>query len=209
MSPLDSPIFAASSSATAAFGLAGSLIGGLIAGTVSLLVARHAREAAERSWMRDSRREIYDRFLTRAQKLLIACEAPERLPEGIGGGKDGEAAEAVRQAHLDFFEVYGVVQTVAERPVVDAARVYGYRLLELAGTARGGRGLTETPSQTTPLQPAQFERVAQLVRFARHDTIDAMRAELGLTGSASPPKGFNPFAGTDLENEFKNRPAER
>ena len=62
------------------------------------------------------------------------------------------------------------MQTVAERPVVDAARVYAYRLLEMA---RGG------------LDPADFERVAQLVRSARHDKIDAMRAELGLTGSAS------------------------
>src|SRR4051812_49826729 len=125
MSPLDSPIFAASSSATAAFGLAGSLIGGLIAGTVSLLVARHAREAAERSWMRDSRREIYDRFLTRAQKLLIACEAPERLPEGIGGGKDGEAAEGGPHAHPHFFQVFRVVHNAAQRPVVDAARPDG------------------------------------------------------------------------------------
>ena len=188
MAPLD-PTMAASAYVAAAFGLAGSLIGGMIAGTVSLRVARQAREAAERSWMRDSRREIYDRFLSNAQKLLIACEGSPALREAIGSAEDD-----LRQAHLNFFEVYGVVQTVAERPVVDAARVYAYRLLELA---RGG------------LEPAQFERVAQLVRFARHDTIDAMRAELGLTGSASPPKGFNAFAGTDLENEFEHRPAER
>ena len=188
MAPLE-PIVAASAYVAAAFGLAGSLIGGLIAGTVSLRVARQAREAAERSWMRDSRREIYDPFLTNAQKLLIACEGSASLSESIGAVEDD-----FRQAYLNFFEVYGVVQTVAERPVVDAARVYAYRLLELA---RGG------------LEPARFERVAQLVRFARHETIDAMRTELGLTGSASPPKGFNPFAGTDLENEFARRPAER
>jgi hypothetical protein len=30
------------------------LIGGVIAGTVSLRVARHARAAAERAWVRDS-----------------------------------------------------------------------------------------------------------------------------------------------------------
>lgn len=188
MVPLD-PIVAASAYVAAAFGLAGSLIGGLIAGTVSLRVARQARDAAERSWMRDSRREIYDRFLTTAQQLLIACEGSTSLRESIGAAED-----QLRRSYLSFFEVYGVVQTVAERPVVDAARVYGYRLLELS---RGD------------LEPAQVERVAQLVRFARHETIDAMRAELGLTGSAKPPKGFNAFAGTDLENEFEHRPAER
>ena len=188
MAPLV-PIMAANGYVAAAFGLAGTLVGGLIAGTISLRVAKQAREASERSWMRDSRREIYDRFLTNAQKLLIACEGSASLRESIGVVED-----EFRPAYLNFFEVYGVVQTVAERPVVDAARVYAYRLLELA---RGG------------LEPAQFERVAQLVRFARHDTIDAMRAELGLTGSASPPKGFNAFAGTDLENEFEHRPAER
>jgi hypothetical protein len=44
-------VLAAISSAyvAAGFGLAGSLIGGLIAGTVSLRVARQAREAAESS----------------------------------------------------------------------------------------------------------------------------------------------------------------
>jgi hypothetical protein len=161
---------------TAAFGIAGSLIGGAIAGAVSLMVARQAREAAERSWMRDSRREIYDRFLTNVQKLLIAWEAVS------GGDQDREVAE---QAHVDFFEVYGVVQTVAERPVVDAARVYAYRLLALSQPGR------------------DRARVAQLVRLARHDAIDAMRAELGLAGSARPPEDFDPFRGTDLERSAR------
>jgi gas vesicle protein len=111
---------------TAAFGLAGALIGGLIAGTASLLVARQAREAAEKAWIRDSRREIYDRFLTNAQKLLIACEATKN---GYGNEEAEETEAALEAAHIDFFEVYVVVQTVAERPVVDAARVYAYRLL--------------------------------------------------------------------------------
>jgi hypothetical protein len=196
MMPFDSSLMAVSAWVTAAFGLAGSLIGGAIAGTVSLLVARQAREAAERSWMRDSRREIYDRFLTNAQRLLIACEGSESLGESLGTHDAEHDRQALEQAHLNFFEVYGVVQTVAERPVVDAARVYGYRLLELAGSTR-------------QVDPAKFERVAQLVRFARHDTIDAMRTELGLSGSAQPPKDFNPFRGTDLEDQYKARPAER
>ncbi len=178
---------AASPYVAAAFGLAGSLIGGAIAGTVSLRVARHARDAAESSWMRDSRREIYDRFLTTAQKLLIACET-RRTEETA----EEDAKAAVEQAHLDFFEVYGVVQTVAQRPVVDAARVYGYRLLELKdGLESRGR-----------LGPGHFDRVAQLVRLARHDTIDAMRGELGLAGTARPPDGFDPFQGTELEGRY-------
>jgi hypothetical protein len=36
-----------------------------------------------------------------------------------------------------------------------------------------------------------------------------MRSELGLAGSARPPKGFNPFGGTDLEDLYTARPAER
>lgn len=179
----------------AAFGLAGSLIGGAIAGTVSLRVARQARDAAESSWMRDTRREIYGRFLTTAQQLLIACEA-RRIAERVEATKHaGEAKAAVERAHLDFFEVYGVVQTIAQRPVVDAARVYGYRLLELE-EGLDARGL---------LGPGHADRVAQLVRLARHDTIDAMRTELGLAGSARAPDGFDPFQGTDLEGRYSVR----
>jgi hypothetical protein len=70
-----SPIAAGSSITTAVFGLVGVLIGAFIAGAVSLWVAKQAREAAERAWIRDNRREIYDRFLTCAQTLLITCEA--------------------------------------------------------------------------------------------------------------------------------------
>jgi hypothetical protein len=35
--------------------------------------------------------------------------------------------------------------------------------------------------------------------------IDAMRADLGLEGSARPPEGFNAFAGTELEAEYAGR----
>jgi hypothetical protein len=191
------PVADVSPYVTAAFGLAGSLVGGAIAGTVSLLVARQARDAAEQNWVRDNRREIYDRFLTSAQKLLIASEASK----SHGGSVGAEDEEAVEKAHTDFFEVYGVVQTVADRPVVDAARIYAYRLLELAGSQRR--------DFRPGLQNTNFERVAQLVRFARHDAIDAMRTELGLAGSAQPPRDFNPFRGTDLEDEYAVRPAER
>ena len=170
----------------AGFGLAGSLIGGLIAGTVSLRVARQAREAAESSWIRDSRRDIFDRLLTEGQRLLIACEAASRSPE---------ARAAVEDAHRAFFEVYGVVQTVSERPVVDTSRAYGYRLLELklALDSSGYLGMEH------------FGQMAQLVRRARHDTIDAMRVELGLTDSAKPPEGYNPFLGTPLADEYQRR----
>src|ERR1700761_8687967 len=59
---------------SAASGLAGALIGGAVAGVVSLKVAREARDQAERSWIRDSRRDIYDRFLAAGQKLLAVME---------------------------------------------------------------------------------------------------------------------------------------
>jgi hypothetical protein len=157
---------------TAGAGLVGSLIGGGIAATVTLIVARQTREAAASGWIRDTRRDVYDRFLTTAQELLIAHEAT-----------DG----AVGQAHSDFFEVYGVLQTVAERPVIDAARVYAYRLLELEESRLGQQNR---------------DAVAQLVRRARHDAIDAMRAELGVADSARPSDDFNPFWGTDLEDQY-------
>jgi hypothetical protein len=175
MTMLSNQVLGTSVYVTAAFGLVGALVGGLI----TLLVAWHARKAAERAWVRDSRREIYTRFLTNAQRLLIACEAD--------AGKD-----ALESAHSDFFEAYAVVQTVAERRVVDAARVHAYRLLWLTEIARGG----------SILPPDSLARVAELVRLARHDTIDAMRDDLGLHDSARPPKGFNPFLGTEFEQAY-------
>lgn len=179
MVPIEGPLAAVS---PAVYGLAGSLIGGFIAATVSVLVARQARKAAERAWVRDNRREIYDRFLTSAQRLLIALERAHRH----------EPTDDVAAADASFFQAYGVVQTVAERPVVDAARTYAYRLLEL-----GEELATKNPSG-----PAYFDDVAQHVRLARHDTIDAMRTELGLAGSARPPTPYNPFEGTVLEAEY-------
>jgi len=93
----------------------------------------------------------------------------------------------VDQAHSDFFEVYGVLQTVAERSVVDAARIYAYRLMELKQRRLGQQN---------------SGAVAQLVRRARHDAIDAMRAELGVEGSARPLDDFNPFLGTTFEGRY-------
>ena len=188
MIPLETMAASASPYVAAAFGLAGSLIGGLIAGTVSLRVARQAREAAESSWIRDSRRQIFDRLLTEGQRLLIATIDCRR-------DRTAEAADAVERAHSAFFEVYGVVQTVSERPVVDASRAYGYRLLELKQSLDGA-GV---------LGLERFDRVAQLVRLARQDTIDAMRRELGLAGSAKPPDRYNPFVDTDLADEYQRR----
>lgn len=187
MIPLETVAATASPYVAAAFGLAGSLIGGVIAGTVSLRVAREARQAAERSWIRDSRRQIFDRLLTEGQRLLIACIECRR------DDRSAQSKEAVERAHTAFFEVYGVVQTVAQRPVVDSSRVYAYRLLELK----------EALDSAGYLGMKHFDRVAQLVRLARHDTIDAMRRELGLSGSARPPERYNPFLGTDLANEYE------
>jgi hypothetical protein len=186
--------------ATALFGLAGSLIGGFIAGVVSLLVARQAREAAEGAWIRDNRRQIYDRFLTSGQRLLIACEARwhsrhDRQPDCAPMAE--ESKSGVGPAHANFFEAYSVVQTVANTTLVRAARVYGYRFLELQAIM-DSKGV---------LEPDDFDRVAQLVREARHDTIDAMRAELGLKEANWPPKDYNPFEGTDLEQKYADRRA--
>lgn len=177
-----------------AFGLVGALLGGLIAGVSSLRVAREARTTAERAWIRDSRRGVYDRYLTSGQRLLIACEALKASLDGTAGAATDSVAaaqESVAAAHVDLFEVYGVVQTVAQRPVVDAARDYGYRLLALKNILDSSPGALEI---------AQFGRVAELVRHARHATIDAMRDELGLPGSAQPPADYNPFADTDLKD---------
>lgn len=184
------PIAETSPYVIAGIGLAGSLIGGAIAATVSLVVAGQARDAAERSWIRDNRRETYDRLLTDAQRLLIACE--------VCMAERSEATEQeVHTAYVDFFDAYGVIQTVAEVAVVDAVRVYAYRLGELRA-ALDADGV---------LPPERFARVAQLVRRARHDVIDAMRADLGLTDSARPPEAFNPFTGTDLAGEYGERMA--
>jgi len=193
MTPLDGLLAASSPYVAAAFALAGSLIGGFIAGTVSLLVARQTRDAAERAWVRDSRREIYDRYLSSGQKLLAACHAYKQAYLSKRVEIPSGAYDDVEVADREFFAVYGVVQTVAERRVVDAARIYSYRMLELE------LGL----GQDGVCGPKTFDLVGPLVRTARHDTIDAMRTELGLSGSARPQEDFfNPFIGTELEQQY-------
>jgi hypothetical protein len=209
MTMLASPIAADSSYTTAVFGLAGILVGAVIAGGVGLWTAKQTREAAERAWVRDNqaaerawvrdnRRAIYDRFLTSGQRLLIACEArwnsrPASRPDSAPIAEEIESG--VESAHGDFFEAYGVVQTVADTALVDAARVYGYRFLALQAIM-DSKGV---------LKSDDFDPVAQLVREARHDTIDAMRAELGLKETNWPPKNYNPFDGTDLEQKYAQR----
>lgn len=108
-----------------------------------------------------------------------------------------ESKSGVEPANADFFEAYSVVQTVANTILVGAARVYGYRFLELQAIM-DSKGV---------LEPDDFDRVTQLVREARHDTIDAMRAELGLKEANWPPKDYNPFEGTDLEQKYADRRA--
>src|SRR5580693_6426848 len=110
-------VAASSGYVAAGFGLAGSLIGGLIAGWVSFGVARQARQAAEASWIRDNRRELYDRFLTNAQQLLIDCV------EYMNSPATNRDTLAVQSAYTDFFNAYSVIQTVAAPPVVAAARI--------------------------------------------------------------------------------------
>jgi hypothetical protein len=159
---------------SAAFGLVGVAIGGAIAGGFSLKVARDARRAAERAWVRDSRRQIYDRFLTAGQRLLAVMEkAAETSTAPV------EAHPAVEEAYSTYFETYASVQTVAEIDVVTSARKHAYRLQALKDILDGGGAFGR----------GEFTRIAKLVRDARHDTIDAMRDDLGLRGSARPPAG--------------------
>jgi hypothetical protein len=187
-------ILAASQYGTAGFALASSLIGGLVVGVTSVVIARQARQAAETAWIRDTRRDIYSQFLSNAQALLIACEASVRGPRAAAGQADdpGDGPGAIERAHDDLFAVYSLVQIVANPRIVDAARVYAYRLLELKAEldSNGVLGMQ------------YYDRVAQLVRTARHATIEEMRADLGVYGSVTPKGVVNAFAGTDLEDAW-------
>ena len=186
MAVLASPIATDSSYTTAIFGLVGVLIGAVVAGGVSLWTAKETREAAERAWVRDNRREIYDRFLTCAQTLLIACENARK------SGTEGAEA-SVESADIKFWEAYGVLLTVADSALADAARVYAYRLWELRESLRS----------KSVMGPDNFDRVTPLIRDGRHETIDAMRAELGLEKTIWPERDYNPFDGTDLQEDYE------
>jgi hypothetical protein len=170
---LESPVAVANA---AVYGLLGSLIGGSIAGSVSLLVAWQARRGAERAWVRDNRREIYAEFLTNAQAFLIALLRDERVEEAYNG----------------FFERWGVVQAVAGLEALEAARTYGYRLLELK----------DEHDAKNPSGLEYFDNVACLVRCARHAAIAAMRSDLGLDAAPLSDK-FHGFIGTTFEDEFQ------
>jgi hypothetical protein len=181
-----SPLAGGSSLDPAVIGLVGAVIGGVMAGGASIWVAGQAQKAAERAWMRDNRRAIYDRFLMCAQTLLIACETYKDARR-----QEEEAKANVESAFTSFWEVYGVMQTVADTRLFEAARIYGYRLWELA-TSLGS---------TSVMGREHFGAVDKLVRDARHATIAAMRAELGL-GSVDLVSDINPFARTALEAEY-------
>jgi hypothetical protein len=149
----------------AVYALLGSLVGGFVTGTFSLLLSSQTRKAAERAWVRDNRREIYDRFLTHGQELLIALVEPRPDP----------SPDELHEAYVAFMGAYAVVQAVAERAVVDAARSYGYNLGEL--------------KQRIDARATDASSVAAQVRLDRQAAIDAMRLELGLTGTAKPLEG--------------------
>jgi hypothetical protein len=170
---LESPVADVS---PAVYGLLGSLIGGAIAGSVSLLVARQTRATAERAWVRDNRRGIYSEFLTNAQKFLIALLKREHIEE----------------AYEDFFAPWGVVQTVGGQEVVEAARTYGYRLVELK----------DEHDAKNPSGPEYFDKVAWWVRRGRHATIAAMRSDLELP-AAPLSDDYNGFIGTTFEKEYR------
>jgi hypothetical protein len=146
----------------AVYAILGSIVGGLVAGTFSVMVARQTQKNADKAWMRDNRRELYDRFLTHAQVLLIALVEPRHDPR----------ADEVHDAHVEFMSVYAAIQAVAEREVIEATRTYGYELLKLKRLVAAG-----SPKANS---------VASQVRHYRHEAIDTMRAELGLTGTVKP-----------------------
>jgi hypothetical protein len=157
------------------FSLLGSLLGAGIAAKASNSVTRRAMEAADNTWSLTNRRDAYIRFLTAAQSLHIACEEQRYF---------GAEAHRVPQSFVDCFTAYGVIQTAAaDLAVVDAARVYAWRLrelrLQLAGKGVGGGGM--------------FRQISVLARDARHATIDVMRTDLGVGGSSRPDASFNPF----------------
>ena len=173
----------------------GGLGGALLGGCVTLVVAWRTRVAAERSWVRDGRRQIYDRFLTKAQALHAACEAfrVERA-DGLRARDDlgGEPAGVVQRAYDEFFGVFAVVQAVGGTDVVMKSRIHGYRLEALSCGARG-----ESPMLK---EGASFEAISTEVRHARHVVIDAMRGELGLEIRGWEwDADFNGFEGTSLE----------
>jgi hypothetical protein len=170
------PIIAAVSTLTgsiiaAASALAGSLIGGGIAAGVSVKEARDNRRAAESSWVRDSRRAIYDRFLVAGQSLLHELQTAKRTADAAD-----KRHATIDAAYSTFVGTYASVQTVAEVDVVQHAREQMY-LLEALKSILDDRKWFESD---------QFDRIAEFVRFARQDTIDAMRADLDLDASAKP-----------------------
>src|SRR6476646_1793047 len=124
MTVLASPIAANSSIIPAVVGLVGVLVGVLASGAVSLLVAKQGQEAAERTWIRDSGRDIWVRFLTCADRLFIVCQAARE--------SETEGAEAsVETAYDEFFKAYVGMQIFGDNMMVDRSRIYMYRLLEL------------------------------------------------------------------------------
>ena len=174
--------FGDASLSSAVVGLVGALIGGAITGFWSWKVsrdgldaaekvARDTRLAAEQAWVRDSRREIYDRFLAASQRLLGVMEAAAATPK-----VPEDLRPAVDEAYWALFETYPSVQTVADLHVVAAARETVYLL-------QGLKDILDGPERK------DFDVIAAAVRDARHDTIDAMRADLRLKGSAKPEEG--------------------
>jgi hypothetical protein len=159
------------------------------AASVSLETARAARELAERSWIRDSRRQIYGDYIAKGQALLLACIAAHDVGDKESSS-DTDEHERTNRVYCDFLQTYAVLQTLAETETVAGARDYGYRLIDLANMA-----LSRESSES-------FEGVSTLVRGARHAAIDAMRKELGLQTSASPTTDYNPYIGTEFEDAY-------
>jgi hypothetical protein len=168
-----------------------AILTALVAATAGLVGGWQVRKGAERAWLRDSRREIFDRFLAAGQALLAACEDafepgyfqnPARM-------EPPSLSPEVRASLANLFAVYPVIQTVAESDVAMAARVYTWRLWELSESLRF-RSVIENYDDET------FKDVAAAVRTARHDTIQAMRRNLRVGPIDIDDDTFNPSRAT-------------
>ncbi len=93
---------------------------------------------------------------------------------------------------MKFWSAYSVVLTVADGALSTAARIYAYRLWELSDSLRSD----------SVMGLENFDRVTLCIRDGRHDTIDAMRAELRLDKTIWPGPDYNPFVGTKLQEEY-------
>jgi hypothetical protein len=149
----------------AVFGLAGSLIGGGITAFVTLRGATQNREEARRTWLKDSRLDVYPKFFEAAQSLHVACERRAADPR--------PATDEIEDAYSRLMVQLAVVEVLGtEDKTIDPVRSYVYSLLDLMKECK-----RQTPSKNDAY------RLGNIVRDYRHKAISAMREEFGMLTS--------------------------